>query len=156
MEAHPGKYGRISAAQFLELLPAGGSNRRYNKEVEFTIYKIDRKPSGRKRGVWFGGVRDQLGSAQSAPAIGCDEQDKLSGLLESSLDPNTGCVNVPYDILLDWNAMVGKSDGENLAQKDWCHLQTLTGLARGAFDTYVDQHKRVLSSMDADVRTQPI
>ena len=154
--AHPGKYGHLSAAQFLKLLPAGGSNRRYSKQDEFTIYKIDRKPSGQKKYVWFGGVRDQLGSAQSAPAIGCDEQDKLSSLLESSLDPNTGYVNVPYEILLDWNATVGKYDGEHLAQKDWCHLQTLTGLDRAAFDLYVDQHARVLSSMDADVSTQPI
>ena len=33
MAAHPGKYGHVNAAQFLKLLPAGGSNRRYSKEM---------------------------------------------------------------------------------------------------------------------------
>jgi hypothetical protein len=53
MAAHPGKYGRISAAQFLELLPAGGSNRRYKKEDEFTIYKTDRKPSENEHFMYY-------------------------------------------------------------------------------------------------------
>ena len=156
MAAHPSKYGHVNAAQFLKLLPTGGSNRRYSKEDEFVIHNIDRKLAGQDEYSWFGAVRDQLGSGQSAPAIGCDEQDKLSTLLESSLDPNTGYVNVPYEILMDWNATVGKYDCKHLAEKGWCHLQTLTGLARAAFDVCVDQHARVLSSMDADVSTQPI
>ena len=59
MSEHPGRYGRVSPARILELLPNGGSGRRYKEDLLFTTHEIDRKIVGSEGGAWFGAVRDR-------------------------------------------------------------------------------------------------
>ena len=89
MSEHPGRYGRVSPARILELLPNGGSGRRYKEDLLFTTHEIDRKIVGSEGGAWFGAVRDRPAPARSAPAVGADEQLQLQQLLGRSRDPVT-------------------------------------------------------------------
>jgi hypothetical protein len=64
MSEHPGRYGRVSPARILELLPNGGSGRRYKEDLLFTTHEIDRKIVGSEGGAWFGAVRDHPAPAR--------------------------------------------------------------------------------------------
>jgi hypothetical protein len=152
MSEHPGRYGRVSPARILELLPNGGSGRRYKEDLLFTTHEIDRKIVGSEGGAWFGAVRDRPAPARSAPAMGADEQLQLQQLLGRSRDPVTGEVAIPYGCLLDWNAVVGKNDEKNLVKKNWSHLQTLAGLSFSSFDSFVHRRPQAPSSLDAPAR----
>ena len=141
----------VSASWVIDNLP-GARGVRFNLELEWTTCSIERKPkeasSGRKRdaedaGSWYTAT---ITSAFPTAAVPYEDSAAVHKLLVNSVDSVSGEVDLPYDMLLDWGAMIGEADGKHLIDRQWNHTRTLSGLSVLEFDKFAEQKQNALKA----------
>ena len=75
-----------------------------------------------------------------------EDSAELHKLLVKCVDPASGEVDLPYDMLLDWGAMIGEADGKHLIDRQWNHTRTLSGLYVLEFDKFAEQKQNALKA----------
>ena len=85
-----------------------------------------------------------------------EDSAQLHKLLVTCVDPVSGEVDLPYDTLLKWSAVIGKASYKHLLVKPRNHTRTLSGLSASDFDAFATQKRNALTAdTESGTRVQP-
>ena len=81
------------------------------------------------------------------PMVGTGPVLKLEEVLREHVDTGSGRVQVPFRLILDWDAAREMFDATHAAENGWSHLRTLSGLARAEFGAFLGRAESQLAEL---------